>query len=278
MAVATLSVVVQGVGLVGPGLVSWSAAQAVLQGHAAYAPAASVVPPSQRLPAAERRRAGTAIKTAMSVADAACADAGVDPQTLGSVFTSSSGDGANCHTLCETLASPNPADRLVSPTRFTNSVHNAPAGYWHIAVGSRAASTSLCAFDASFGAGLIAALTQVHAASAPLLLVASDTPYPEPLHTLRRLPDTLGVALVLAPVPAPGLPPATGATLRVVLCPADQAPPETPCREAALETLRQQIPAARALPLLEALARGEAATVVIAAAAPLVLVIEVVPA
>ncbi|NZD58953.1 hypothetical protein HZU83_19930, partial [Sphaerotilus montanus] len=57
-----------------------------------------------------------------------------------------------------------------------------------------------------------------------------------------------------------------------------QAPPETPCREAALEALRQQVPAARALPLLEALARGVAATVVIAATLPLVLVIEVVPA
>lgn len=279
MAGLSLSVVVRGVGLTGPGLVSWAAAQGVLRGEAAYVPSPAVVPASQRLPAAERRRAGGAIKIAMAVADAACADAAADPQTLGSVFTSSSGDGANCHTLCETLASPNPADRLVSPTRFTNSVHNAPAGYWHIAVGSRAASTSLCAFDASFGAGLIAALTQVHAAHAPLLLVASDTPYPEPLHTLRQLPDTLGVALVLAPVPI-GEPPdaANAMTLRVALCPADQAPPETPCREAALETLRQQIPAARALPLLEALARGAAATVVIAAASPLVLVIEVVPA
>jgi hypothetical protein len=281
MAVATLSVVVQGVGLVGPGLVSWAAAQAVLQGRAALVRAATVVPPPQRLPAAERRRAGAAVKIAMAVADAACADAGADPQTLGSVFASSSGDGANCHTLCETLASPNPADRLVSPTRFTNSVHNAPAGYWHIAVGSRAASTSLCAFDASFGAGLIAALTQVHAAREPLLLVASDTPYPEPLHTLRRLPDALGVALVLAPVAEPGHEaprPAAGTTLRVALCPADQAPPETPCREAALEALRQQIPAARALPLLAALAAGVPATVVIAATPPLVLVIEVVPA
>lgn len=279
MAAATLSVVVRGVGLVGPGLVSWAAAQAVLQGRAALVRAATVVPPPQRLPAAERRRAGVAVKIAVAVADAACADAGADPQTLGSVFTSSSGDGANCHTLCETLASPNPADRLVSPTRFTNSVHNAPAGYWHIAVGSRAASTSLCAFDASFGAGLIAALTQVHAAHVPLLLVASDTPYPEPLHTLRRLPDALGVALVLAPVPTGETPDdEPGTTLRVAFCPADQAPPETPCREAALEALRQQVPAARALPLLEALARGVAATVVIAATLPLVLVIEVVPA
>lgn len=279
MAVRPLSVVVRGVGLTGPGLVSWAAAQAVLRGDAAYGPVPAVVPASPRLPAAERRRAGTAIKIAMAVADAACSEAGADPQTLGSVFTSSSGDGTNCHMLCETLGNRNPADRLVSPTRFTNSVHNAPAGYWHIAVGSRAASTSLCAFDASFSAGLIAALAQVHAACTPLLLVASDTPYPEPLHTVRHLPDTLGVALVLAPVPTGETPDdEPGTTLRVALCPADQAPPETPCREAALEALRQQIPAARALPLLEALARGVAATVVIAATPPLVLVIEVVPA
>jgi len=211
MVMRPLSVVVRGVGLTGPGLVSWAAAQAVLRGDAAYGPAPAVVPASPRLPAAERRRAGTAIKIAMAVADAACSDAGADPQTLGSVFTSSSGDGTNCHTLCETLGNPNPADRLVSPTRFTNSVHNAPAGYWHIAVGSRAASTSLCAFDASFSAGLIAALAQVHAARTPLLLVASDTPYPEPLHTVRHLPDTLGVALVLAPVPTGETPDAANA-------------------------------------------------------------------
>lgn len=274
---STLAVRVTGLGLVGPGLVSWAAAQAVLRGEVAYQSAAAVVPPPTRLPPAERRRAGAAIKVAMAVADAACADAGADPQVIGSVFTSSSGDGTNCHLLCEALASPNPADRLLSPTRFTNSVHNAAAGYWHIAVGSRAASTSLCAFDASFSAGLIAALTQVRMRPAPLLLVASDTPYPEPMHAARPLPDTMGVALVLAPVTAEETRTA-GATLRVALCPADQAPPVTPCHDAGLEALRCQIPAARALPLLEALARGVPATVVIAAQGSMVLVTEVVPA
>ena len=40
------------------------------------------------------------------------------------------------HEICETLAT---AERQVSPTRFHNSVHNAPAGYWSIATQSRAA-------------------------------------------------------------------------------------------------------------------------------------------
>ena len=97
--------------------------------------------------------------------------------------------------LCETLAG---ADRQISPTRFTNSVHNAPAGYWHIAVGSRAASTSLSAYDGSFAAGLVEALAQVVASGEPVLLVALDVPYPEPPHRLRPLPNHAGVALLLA--------------------------------------------------------------------------------
>jgi hypothetical protein len=257
-----------GLGLIGPGLSSWAAAQAVLRGEAAHVSAPAVVPPPLRLQAAERRRAGLSIKLAMATADAACTDAGVDAQTLGSVFTSSNGDGANCHALCEVLANPNPADRLISPTRFTNSVHNAAAGYWHIAVGNRAPSTSLCAFDASFSVGLIAALTQVQTLGQPLLMVAFDTPYPEPLHGTRPLPDSMGVALILAPDLAPELAPETAAQpprarLSVELVPTQLAGPATPCRDAALEALRRQIPAAQALPLLEAIARGAPATVVI---------------
>ncbi len=272
----TVTADVLGIGLIGPGLAGWDAARAVLRGEADHdAAARTAVPPPQRLPPAERRRAGAAIKIAMAVADAACADAGVDPATLASVFTSSSGDGANCHALCETLASPAPADRLVSPTRFTNSVHNAAAGYWHIAVGSRQASTSLCAFDTSLAAGLIAALTPLGApGGAPLLLVASDTPYPQPLHATRPLPDTFGVALVLAP--AGGVPRAR-ARLTAALRPRDPAEASTPCRVASLDALRHAIPAAQALPLLEAIACGVAATVVIDGGAALALHLTVTP-
>lgn len=258
-----------GVGLLAPGFASWEAALPVLRGEAPYVPAPAVVPPPQRLPAAERRRAGTSVKAALTVADAACADAALDPAGLATVFTSSSGDGANCHALCETLAHPPGADRLVSPTRFTNSVHNAAAGYWHIAVASQQASTSVCAHDDSFSAGLVAALVQLPALRAPLLLVASDTPYPEPLHATRPLPDTMGVALVLAPGHAAG-----AVRLTARLLPQSEAGPPTRCRDAALEDLRERIPAARALPLLEAVARREGACVVLAGSPQLALRIE----
>jgi hypothetical protein len=260
---------VLGVGLIAPGLPSWEEALPVLRGERAFVFAPAVVPPPQRLPAAERRRAGAAVKVALNVADAACSAADRDPATLPSVFTSSSGDGANCHALCETLAHPPGPDRLVSPTRFTNSVHNAAAGYWHITVGSRLASTSVCAHDESFGAGLIAALVQLPGLAEPLLLVASDTPYPEPLNATRPLPDTMGVGLVLARAGEP----AARARLRAQLLPAAEAGAATPCRDAALEDLRGRIPAARALPLLEAIARRQATRVVLPASAQLALCI-----
>jgi hypothetical protein len=229
-----LTVHVIGVGLVGPGLVN---AAALAPG---WVRSATVIPAPARLPATERRRAGPVVKLAIEVAGQACDAAGLDPATLPTVFTSSTGEPSNCHALCEALAQP---ERLVSPTRFTNSVHNAAAGYWHIATASRAPSTSLAAFDASFGAGLLEAAAQCVAGAQPVLLVACDVPYPEPLHAKRPLPDSFGVALVLAP---------QGAGPRLAIeCSAGEA---MRCDDPALEALRATIPAARALPLLQALA------------------------
>lgn len=268
-----MDVRVLGLSVIGPGLPSWAEAERVLRGEAPYASAPTAVPPPQRLPAAERRRAGAAVKVALSVADAACMHADLDPATLATVFTSSSGDGANCHALCETLAHPAGPERLVSPTRFTNSVHNASAGYWHIAVNSQRASTSVCAHDDSFGAGLMAALSQLPALGAPLLLVASDTPYPEPLNATRPLPDTLGVALLLAPASVTDR--RTHARLQVRLLPTAEAGAATTCRDVALEQLRRSIPSGRALPLLEAIARRQPARVVLPASPQLALEIAV---
>ncbi|MDH5539820.1 MAG: beta-ketoacyl synthase chain length factor [Rhizobacter sp.] len=266
-----MKVFVQGIGLLGPGLPSWADAQSVLRGNEPHRSARTVVQAPAQLPPAERRRAGNAIKVAMAVADQAMTLAGIDPKSVATVFTSSSGEGSNCHAICESLAS---GDRLISPTRFTNSVHNAPAGYWHIAVANRSASTSLCAFDDGFAAGLLEALSQVHALQLPILLVASDTPYPEPLNATRPLPDCFGLALVLTPVPTAR----SLASLRVELVPADLNARATVCDDGSLESLRTHIPAARALPLMQRLAQGDShQSVMIEYRAGLQLQIEVGP-
>jgi hypothetical protein len=94
----------------------------------------------------------------------------------------------------------------------------------------------------------------VHGA-APVLLVACDVPYPQPLHGVRPLADTLALALVLVPADTPG-----ARRLQVSLAGDAES---TPCHGTALEALRGQIPAARALPLLQALAGPDAASLVI---------------
>ena len=248
----SLRAAVRGIGLLGPGLVDWSLGQALLRDPTGWAVAPTGLAAPALLPPAERRRAGAIVKLSMAVADQACTQAGVDPHTLATVFTASSGDAANCHALCEALAS---AERAVSPTRFTNSVHNAAAGYWHIATTSRAPSSSLCAHDASFGAGLLEALTQSIALGRAVLLVAGDVPYPEPLQGVRPLPDAFGAALLLDATPgAPSL-----ATLTLAL----SAAPASGCGHAGLDALRAGVPAARCLPLLQALARGGPAALVL---------------
>ena len=247
---AAMTVFVRGIGLLGPGLANWADARAALRDPASWVSAPTVLNAPQLLPPAERRRAGTIVKLSLNVAEQACAAAGASPGELATVFSASSGDPANCHALCEVLAS---ADRLVSPTRFTNSVHNASAGYWHIAVRSRAPSTSLCGFDASFGAGLLEAALQCTNTQRPVLLVTGDVPYLEPLHGVRPLPDAFGLALLLDPaasaMPVP--------RLRIRIAPPGAA--LTACDDARFEALRRVIPAARSLPMLQALAREQTA-------------------
>ena len=246
----SLTVHISGIGLLGPGLADWATGQHALRDSTVWQHAPTVVPAPQRLPATERRRAGNVVKASIVVADQALAMSGQDAATLPTVFTSSTGDPLNCHQLCEALALP---ERLVSPTKFTNSVHNAPAGYWHIAAQSRAPSTSLAAFDASFAAGLQEAAVQCVATGAPVLLVACDVPYPEPLHALRPLSDVFALALVLAPS-GPG----RAVTIDVA---GNDAP--TACTLPGLETVRTSIPAARALPLLQSLAQPGASGLVV---------------
>jgi hypothetical protein len=266
MNAAGISVYVRGVGLVGPGFSNWPEAQGALRDPAvAWAQAPTVLVAPMLLPPAERRRAGTIVKLSLAVAEQACAMSGAEPQALATVFSASSGDPANCHALCEVLAS---AGRLVSPTRFTNSVHNASAGYWHIAQHARAPSTSLCAFDASLGAGLLEAAVQCVSAPRPVLLVSADVPYLEPLHGVRPMPDAFGLAIVLDAAPPPG----PAARLRVAIAPPGATP--TACDHAGLEALRGVIPAARSLPLLQALARGVPTELVLAYLDSLSLVVQ----
>lgn len=257
---------VEGVGLVGPGLESWSAARPILAGASEYVAHPTVMPSPDALPPTERRRAGKCVRLSLAAGLAAAADAQRSARDLVAIFTSSTGDGENLHAICEALASD---DRLISPTRFHNSVHNAPSGYWGIATGAMHAADCLAAYDASFGAGLVEAMGRIaQQPSQPVLLIAYDAPYPEPLYSARPVPDSFAVGLVLNDPDSPhGVP----VSMEIVR----EAP--TALAERSLESLRGSIPAARALPLLVQLARGKAGRVVIEYLDGLALAVEVRP-
>jgi hypothetical protein len=251
---AALTVYVEGIGLLGPGLPNWEQGRQYLNGSLPYVAARCVLPMPMALPAAERRRAGAVIKASLAVGQEAVTASGLQANALASVFSSSSGDGVNCHEICSALASD---DRLISPTRFHNSVHNASSGYWSISSAAMASASVLCAHDASFAAGLLEAMTQCVVDASPVLLVVYDTDYPEPLHNKRPIPDTMGVALVLSPrLGARSL-------ARITLAEAGY--------------LRQSIPVARALPLLQAIAKEQAGPMVLGYLDEVQLALEVTP-
>ncbi len=263
---AKLTAYLDGIGLVGPGLDSWSVARPILAGEVAYEARPLAVTAPQSLPPAERRRTGLAIKVALDVAQQAITQGQLDAKTLATVFTSSGADNDNCDAICKVLATD---DRSISPTRFHNSVHNAPAGYWGIASGAMTPATVLCAHDASFGAGLLEAFTQIEVEGVGTLLIAYDMPYPEPLHAQRPLPDAFGIALALMPT-------RSAQSLARIELELSEAACDT-LTNPALEALRRSIPAARGLPLLQAVVRGEASRVALDYLAPLSLGLFVFP-
>lgn len=246
---------VEGIGLLGPGLDGWLASREVLAGNAAYVAAPTNLRASDMLPAAERRRAGVPIKLALTVGQEVFMHAGRDTRTAATVFTSSGGDNDNVHAINGVLVT---APREVSPTRFHNSVHNAAAGYWCIAAGTHEPSTSLCAHDASFAAGLLESVTQVTVDDAVVVLIAYDHPYPEPLHSVRPITAAFGMALILTPRKTEK----SLAEIEVDFIVGEAR--ETTMQDIGLEALRNGVPAARGLPLLAALAAGKTAQISLA--------------
>ena len=234
---------VDAIGVCGSGLFGWPQAMKVLRGDKVYAaePLPSIKP--LVLPPNERRRTTSLIKIALQAASEVMEQVGEVAIRIPSVFASSSGDLDVTHCICQTLVRP---DKPVSPTLFHNSVHNAPEGYWSIAIGSTAGSLSLSAYDASFSAGLLEAITIVTEETGSALLVAYDVPPPEPLLEHVNVGEPFAVALLLTK-PRAGVP-------RFSIHVERRNGKESRLTNAALESLRKANPAARSLPLLKQLA------------------------
>jgi len=194
-----MQVYLDGIGVWGAGLRDWPHLAGVLARDERFEPDEIALPSPAMLPPAERRRLPGTARIALHVAAEACAMAGADTSTLASVFASSHGDTEITDHMCRDLA----MSSAVSPTRFHNSVHNAPSGYWTIAAGCTAGTSAITAGVDSFAAGLLEAASQVATSDASVLLVSYDLRAPAPLWSVCPVTFSFGVALVLSPRPSP---------------------------------------------------------------------------
>lgn len=189
---------VEAVGVLAPGLPDWDGARAVLAGRRPFA--AAPMPPCDpgSLTSAERRRSSPTVRLAIAAAEQALLQTTIPAADMAIVFSSSEAAGVITHQLCEVLA----GRRDVSPTQFHNSVHNAPSGYFSIAMQAKLAATSVCRGRWSFAAGLLAAATQAICDELPVLYVCYDSPLPAPLSDQMPIVEASVIALVIAPVGA----------------------------------------------------------------------------
>lgn len=261
MNAGALEFTIEGVGLCAPGLPSWADAGEILRGERDYVSAELQRPATSLLSPNERRRAPDSVLLALAVAEQACSMAGREPRTLPNVFASAYGDLAINDYLCAELARA-PLD--LSPTKFHNSVHNAPAGYWTIATGCMAASSAVSAGAETFAAALLEAALIACRESTPTLLAVFDTTTQGPLADVVASTAAFAMAFVLAPGKALareknagianiGLRWGSGEALGL-------APPP-----ASMHALQATSPAAASLPLLVALAKRESGGLMLAA-------------
>lgn len=188
----TLRVHVDAFGLSVPGLDGPSELQAHLAGAPLDVPE-DWTPSQATLAPRQARRLSTSIRSAIAAAEQIDAQMSDD---AGWVFASSTGEGDTLNVILSALCAP---EVMIQPIRFQNAVHNAAQGQWSVARGAKGPATSISAFDATVGAGLLKAAMQVVLERRAVGLVCFDAPLPPPLHEKRAFDLQMAVAFALSP-------------------------------------------------------------------------------
>lgn len=191
-----LSGYLNAIGVAADGFESWDSLQNVLAGNAEYKsiPLAKFLP--SVLPANERRRSSALVRLSFRSLEQVLTQVG--KLQCSTVFASSGGDYDIFNKLCSALAKD---EKVISPTQFHNSVHNAPAGYWGIATENTEASTTISAYDYSFVMGFLESLLQLSGGAEHVLYSCYDMQPPPPLNTYRPVVADYSVALLLSQEP-----------------------------------------------------------------------------
>lgn len=238
----------EGFALWTPRLPGWDIARRVIRGESEPQEAKSPRPSTTLLPPTERRRIRDTVAIALEVAARACEMSKRDPSQLPSIFASAHGDTPISDYMCSTLAT---TPTLISPTKFHNSVHNAAAGYWTIAVRSLAPYTALSVYENTFAAGLLEAATQSICECSPVLYVAYDIEAVGPLAAMSNCSGMFGIGMVISPESS--RPEARSLQLQVRSTPRNETVKPTPPRTSAADLVAGNSMAA-GFPFVEMLA------------------------
>jgi hypothetical protein len=240
---------IRGIGLWGPGLYSWSDFLTRRKNNFDNLPESTPAPSPTSIPARERRRAPLPVKLAIETIEQACKMAEVELDSVATIFSSAMGDNEITDYICSTLAG---SERFLSPTKFHNSVHNAPSGYWSIAAKNRAPSGYVGGFLDSFSIGLLEAATFCAAEERPVVLAIYDVPATAPLSDICRIEDSFGAAFVF------DIDSHSNAWSIEISC-SEGPSTRSKMRSPVLQDICDKNPAAQSLALLEAIAIGEPA-------------------
>lgn len=144
------------------------------------------------IPPAYKRRCSQASKIALSVALKTVADEAIDY----SIFCSQHGEIATACLLFSEMKQP----EMVSPMRFSQSVHNAASGLFGIQQHSTIPTTTLSAQGNTFFAAMIEALTWLQLnPNKMLLLTIFDAILPTPYQAFNiQYKDEYGISLLLS--------------------------------------------------------------------------------
>lgn len=248
-----MTVYVNDISVVGPGLVDRETSMAILRGEENWKYEELPKFKPDMLPANERRRTTAVINLALQGIQQLLREHD-DLQSVATVFASSEGDLNIVDKMCIALAQ---EEKIISPTVFHNSVHNAVAGYWSIAASMKGPSTSLSAGDATFVCGLQEAVSHVEVEGGTVLYSTYDYPAPPMLDTQRHFGYPLAIGLRL------GSEPEFKVLGSLTLKGRIQDSKESHCRNSSLESLRTAVPTGCGLPLIEALVRRARMNVVL---------------
>lgn len=240
---------IEGIGIWGAGFSHWNELLAGNDADSTVAPALpDAGPKPEIIPARERRRAPLAVKLAVEVAAQAFEQTSMLAKDTSCVFASGMGDTNITDHMCRAVAT---AEKLLSPTKFHNSVHNAAAGYWSISTDCMMPANSISAFNYTAALALLEASTQCSVQQRPVLLVVFDTKTPPTFAGSMTISDNFACALLLSPTMNP-----EKTTIKIESGRGRQSSSQR-CVESSFTMASTVNPAAQLLPLLRSIATSE---------------------